>query len=339
MTNRVVFRVAALIACLIATTFVAPAASAVALPGGKANWVAAIGGLQSGSAHTNWVRLGYYQFSTDGSVVHNWWNWYQPDQPPRVGTGVDFECSTTTDVPAECEVLTASGFTGAPMGGFEGTFGVSGTTLTVSWTHDRDGNPLSKTLVETWDMAAVDTELHRADGGPTGFSNYSATHGFAYGSNYSFGYSSRASMAELAGEYGSTVYGFNSWFWNRDQVANVPSALGPLGGWQPCDNGLCLGRAQQSSACNCTSSTDVFFYLAEHDGGRRNSIWMWCECLALDRGETCYTGNSHIRPLLQVVDDGGDFRGWVGVEPFSNSSSPGDFYNEYWVIFELTDAV
>ncbi|HEX2132246.1 MAG TPA: hypothetical protein VHH15_11855 [Actinophytocola sp.] len=48
-------------------------------------------------------------------------------------------------------------------------------------------------------------------------------------------------------------------------------------------------------------------------------------------------GNSHIRPLLQVIDDG-DFRGWVGVEPFANASSPGDFHNEYWIVFELTDA-
>jgi hypothetical protein len=81
------------------------------------------------------------------------------------------------------------------------------------------------------------------------------------------------------------------------------------------------------------------YYFTEHDGGRRNTMRLWCECLADGRGETCYTGNSHIRPLLQVIDDGGDFRGWVGVEPFSNASSPGDFYNEYWAVSEFTDVV
>lgn len=330
-----------LVATLVATGLAAPA-SAVALPGGKANWVATVGGLKAGTSYTNWVRLGYYQFSTDGTATHNWWNWYQPDRPPRIGTGVHFDCSTSTDIPAECEVLTGAGFTGPPMGGFTGTFSVSGSTLTVSWTRDRNGNPLSKTLVENWTMSTVDAQLHRAAGGPTGFSNYSATHGFAYGSNYSFDYTSRAPMSEIAGTHGDTVYGFNSWLWNRDQLNNVPSELGPFSDWEPCDSGLCMGRVLHNSRCDCGASfpnRDGYYYLAEHGGGRRNSIWLWCACLADGRGETCYTGNSHIRPLLQVIDDGGDFRGWVGVEPFTNASSPGDYYNEYWIVFEMTDAV
>lgn len=72
----------------------------------------------------------------------------------------------------------------------------------------------------------------------------------------------------------------------------------------------------------------------------RNSIWLWCGCLAVGRDETCYTGNSHIRPLLQVIDDGGDFRGWVGVEPFANqSTTPPDYADNYWIVFEFTDSV
>jgi hypothetical protein len=318
-------------------------ASAASLPGGKANWVVSVGGLTSGTAYTNWVRLGYYQFSTDGTVVHNWWHWSQPEQPRRVGTGAVYECSTNTDVPPECDVLTGEGFTGPPEGGFSGTYSVSGSRLTVSWTHDRNGNRLSRTLVENWTIGAVDAQLQRASGGPSGFSNYSATHGFAYGSNASFDMSSRASMAELkstGAQNGGVNY--NSWQWNRNQVANVPSGFSSLATWSLCDSGRCLGYTEHNTHCDCGASApsrDGQYYLAEHDGGRRNTIWLWCGCLADGRNETCYTGNSHIRPLLQVIDDGGDFRGWVGVEPFSNASSPGDFYNEYWIVFEFTDSI
>lgn len=319
-----------------------PPARAAALPGGKANWVAAVGGLTSGTAYRNWVRLGYYQFAPDGTVVHNWWHWSQRDQPPRVRTGVDFECSTSTDVPPECDVLTGEGFTGPPEGGFTGTFSVSGSALTVSWTHDRDGSPLSRPLVEYWDVAAVDAELTRATGNSADFSDYSATHGFAYGSDATFDRTTRAAMAEIrdAGTQGDTTT-YNAWAWNRGQVANPHSGFGPYSTWQLCDSGRCLGHVQHDSNCDCgpsASSRDRHYYFAEHDDGRRNTMWLWCECLADARGETCYTGNSHIRPLLQVIDDGGDFRGWVGVEPFANASSPGDFHNEYWIAFELTDA-
>lgn len=322
----------------------APPAQAVSLPGGKANWVASVGGLTDGTAYQNWVRLGYYQFSTSGTVVHNWWHWSQPDRPTRVGSGVRFECSTSTDIPPECEVLTGEGFTGSPEGGFTGTFSVSGSALTVNWTHDRSGSPLSRTLTERWTIGAVDAELQRAAGGPTGFSNYSATHGFAYGSNASLDFTSRASMAELkaSGAQDGGV-NYNSWEWNKNEVDNVRSPFSSLSIWSMCDSGQCLGYREHGTHCNCGAnapSRDGQYYLAEHDGGRRNSIWLWCGCLADGRGETCYTGNSHIRPLLQVIDDGGDFRGWVGVEPFANhSTEPPDYFNNYWIVFEFTDSV
>lgn len=327
---------------LMSLVTVGSASSAVALPGGKANWTVAVGGLTNGTAHKNWVRLGYYRFNTNGTVAHDWWNWSQPERPRRVGTGVVYNCTTSTDVPPDCNILTGAGFTTAPPGGFTGTFSVSGAKMTVSWTHDRAGNKLTKTLVENWTTGAVDAELHRASGGPTGFSNYSATHGFAYGSNYAIDSASRASMAEIRGTGAQDGnLGFNSWGWNRSQVTNGRSGFTPLTGWRLCDSGKCLGYVQPNSNCVCAGepSRDRHYYFAEHGTGRVNSMWLWCECLADARDETCYTGNSHPRPLLQVIDDGGDFRGWVGVEPFTNASAPGDYYNEYWAVFEFTDAV
>ncbi|MFI6104263.1 hypothetical protein [Streptomyces sp. NPDC051310] len=34
----------------------------------------------------------------------------------------------------------------------------------------------------------------------------------------------------------------------------------------------------------------------------------------MKRSEKCCTGNSHVKPMLQVIDDSGTFRGGVGVE-------------------------
>lgn len=43
------------------------------------------------------------------------------------------------------------------------------------------------------------------------------------------------------------------------------------------------------------------------------------------RGETCYTGDSHARPMLQVIDDAGSFHGWVGVEMSRGNDLGGDY--------------
>src|SRR5262245_56502885 len=83
---------------------VTPARAATALPGGKANWVVAVGGLNLASAnnYADWVRLGYYTFATDGTVVTNYWTWNLTEQPVRVDS-VTADCSG--DVP-DCAVKT-----------------------------------------------------------------------------------------------------------------------------------------------------------------------------------------------------------------------------------------
>lgn len=55
---------------------------------------------------------------------------------------------------------------------------------------------------------------------------------------------------------------------------------------------------------------------------RRDTLWHWFTANADGRGEYCYTGNSHVKPLLQIVDSDGVFHGWVGVEASINQTSP-----------------
>jgi hypothetical protein len=52
------------------------------------------------------------------------------------------------------------------------------------------------------------------------------------------------------------------------------------------------------------------------------------------RGEHCYTGNSHVKPMLQIIDNAGGFHGWVAVEASLNQTSPSQGtwkrHNELW---------
>nr|SBP00030.1 hypothetical protein BN4615_P9546 [Nonomuraea gerenzanensis] len=56
----------------------------------------------------------------------------------------------------------------------------------------------------------------------------------------------------------------------------------------------------------------------------RDTHWHCCSCLAKD--SQCYKGNSHVYPLLQIIDDKARWRGWVGVEasfhPYDGQADP-----------------
>ncbi|MFC4909505.1 hypothetical protein [Actinomadura gamaensis] len=69
---------------------------------------------------------------------------------------------------------------------------------------------------------------------------------------------------------------------------------------------------------------------------RRDTLWHWHTDLADARNETCYTGNSHVKPMIQVVDDNGAFRGWVGVEVSLNETTPAGAYDDDIGVFRIT---
>ncbi|MFC7714255.1 hypothetical protein [Nonomuraea recticatena] len=111
---RAVPPIAAVLTFLLACT-IAPwpaAASTAALPGGKATYVVSQGHLK-GASNQNWVRLGSYRFSADGTVTAALYLWWQRHPEPRQGTGTTPDSGCTTKAggsasrPRTCEVLTA----------------------------------------------------------------------------------------------------------------------------------------------------------------------------------------------------------------------------------------
>ncbi|MFF1484788.1 hypothetical protein ACIGZH_04375 [Streptomyces sp. NPDC058319] len=363
--------VIALLTALIGTAGAARAAAA--LPGGKANWVVSVGymDLASKSNYRNWVRLGYYAFQPDGTVVTNYWSWNQRDQPVRANA-LTADCGG--EVPT-CPVRTVEGFTGDPTGGFRGTFGrTSDGRLAVTWTATASGAALAQPLTEYWNLTTglADGKAARITS-PTfygaygndvtvpaagAFSSYTANFGVGYGSNASLSRTSRATMSRLVQDarYGAEPY--RGAFVVAKASSSDPATRqgivgreGTGGGWtfgaaadpwRLCGGDPCMGWVQHNTSCAAADGdTARVRYIGEVGGGRRNTEEYWCRTLA--QGQPCYAYNSHPRPLLQVIDDSGEFQGWVGVEAFTHVATrtgqpDGNWIAGYWGIFDMVSA-
>lgn len=331
---------------------VAPSpALAVSLPGGRANYVVGLGHLDADS-RTNWVRLGTYEFTADGRVTARLWLWSQANPTARVGTGTspDSSCSTLAGVSTSkvrtCEVRTAGGFTAAPAETRTGTFttftvdvgGAATEVVNIRWA-------VSRAWSEEWyvrpsaDLARFDFKY-----------NTRATHGYGYGSDAAL--STRRAMSSVRSFPGTLKQDLVSW--SHDNVGTSSGQTFQHTRFSTCDTVTwCLTYLQPSSANACQASggcpnygggtdygdSSIQYYvvkLSSHD--RRDTLWHWCTCLAREQGTFCYTGNSHVKPMLQVIDDAGNFRGWVGVEASFYPYSGGDPRSRDMIsVFRISD--
>lgn len=304
-------------------------ATAAAMPGGKTNFVVALGSFTAGSARDNWVRLGDYQFSTSGTVQARTYLWWQRNPVGREGTGAtpDGSCSTKAlatgqPVVRECQVLTASGFMSGPTETRTGTYTVTGEVLRITWN-------IGQTWSEQWTItSSPDNKLARLDFK----SNTLATAGYAYGSNASL--STGRPMATVKTFTGTLKHDYRGWAHDKLEGSTSAGGAFDLAKFRTCATMTwCLTYLQPQSpnACKATGGCDgtgggspindsslqnYVVRVSSHD--RRDTHWHWCTCLTRNKNgtdrETCYSGNSHVKPMLQILDDDAGFRGWVGVE-------------------------
>jgi len=321
-----------------------PATAAGALPGGRANFVVSTGSLTTGST-SNWFRLGTYTFDAATSkVAASMYVWEQTKPTQRVGIKVtpDSSCASAdpkaTKQVRPCEVMTAGGFTGAPNDTRQGTY-VIGTEdgkqiVTVTW---------SPTWTDKW---SVDTQQALAR--LNFVSSTRVNSGYGYGSNAAL--TDRRAMSSVQAHSGVLRYAGKGW--TGGTASDVTSSF-DIGQFNTCTTVTwCLTYLQPSSTKVCQEGggcphygggtpanvSSLQYYLGRvNSADRRDALWHWCTCLAMERDEPCYTGNSHVKPLLQILDDSGTFRGWVGVEgSFStngvrNSDMLGVFAQADWV--------
>ncbi|SDM81051.1 hypothetical protein [Allokutzneria albata] len=288
---------AVVLAVLMSATTVLPAQAAPVM----SRFVVAIGGLNTASS-ANWVRLANYSLTASGTVSESHFHWSQKDRVKRSYTGV----TGKNCVARACQVQTANGFqAGSPPRKLSGKYTLNGSVLRVTW--DSAG-------WEEWTVsqpiAGKLTKLSfRA-------SSFKATHGYGYGSDAKW--DQRASMAKIAAaDHNAFEHQYHLWktdagkpyldqgsgspFWQRD--------------WKTCASSRCLGGK--------TPTTQYYLSTANATANdRRDTIWHWRTALADGRGEHCYTGNSHVKPLMQIIDSDGNFHGWVGVEASLNQTSP-----------------
>lgn len=278
-----------------------PAAAASAAPGGMSRFTVAIGGL-SAASRTNWVRLATYSFTASGQVTESHFHWTQRRRVNRTSTGV----RAANCVARDCVVRTANGFqaTSQPEH-LSGTYTVTGTTLRIEWA----GNGW-----EQWQVSQpISGKLAKLTylGG-----SFGATHGFGYGSNAAW--ASRASMAEIAAfDHDRLVHNYHLWKTNSGTPYLDEGSGNPcwVRDWDPCSGSRCLGAR--------TTATEYYLSTANTTStDRRDTIWHWRTALADNRGEYCYWGNSHVKPMLQIIDSDGGFHGWVAVEASINQSVP-----------------
>ncbi|MCA2227771.1 hypothetical protein [Nonomuraea aurantiaca] len=316
------------------------------LPGGKANYVVTLGRLRA-DVRDNWVRLGTYQFATDGTITARTYLWWQTAPAAREGTGTtpDLDsCSTVSGAVGHprarhCEVLTAGGFMDSPPESRTGTFNVAGDVLNITWN-------FAQAWSEQWYLRPnSDGTLVRLESKYNTF----ATHAYGYGSNAAL--STRRAMSTVQAFPGTLKQDLASW--TKENVTTSTGQVFTNTAYHTCTTTTwCLTYAQPSSASACqasggcpnygggtpTNDSSIQYYLAKvSSNDRRDTLWHWCTCLAREHGEFCYTGNSHVKPLLQILDDDGGFHGWVGAEASFYPLGSDPRYSDMLGVFRLTD--
>ncbi|UED84151.1 hypothetical protein [Streptomyces profundus] len=301
----------ATVALLLAGLLGAPAATAnpatAELPGGKERFAVAVGGLAAGST-TNWVRLGTYELAADGTVTEDHWHWTQRRRETRSSTGVEAAgCPTRS-----CVVRTAHGYqsTGAPQS-LSGSYTLDAGLLRITWDGGQGWEEWR--VAEAADGALATLDFER--------SSFGATHGFGYGSNAAW--SARASAATVAAaDHAAFDHDYFLWKVSAENTSpHIDTGSGSpfwMRDWSVCGSGRCL-------AGRTASATDYYVTPANTaTNHRRDTLWHWRTSLADGRGEHCYTGNSHVKPMIQIIDDEGTFHGWVGVEASLNQTVPSE---------------
>ncbi|WP_328842889.1 hypothetical protein [Streptomyces sp. NBC_00258] len=312
------------------------------LPGEKSNFVVSTGYLK-GASPRNWVRLGWYRFdAASGTVSASTYFWSQRNPAERVpsGTtpGADCAPGEKASPPGvrRCPVMTVKGFRDTATESRKGVYRLA--------TEPVNGKQ-ARTVWIKWEAATPWTEKWRVRS-ERGIARlefvYStkASSGFGYGSNAPF--SERRAMETVQNHERRIELEMDSWEHGK-------FTLGTTGKFEPQRFTVCDGRASycmtrlQPSSAKCrkgcakgTTNTSLQYYLTRvgvHD--RRDTYWHWCTCLAPKPTSTCYEGNSHVKPMLQVIDDSNAFRGWVGVE--ASFSTVGKRDDDMLGVFRMTD--
>jgi hypothetical protein len=184
------------------------------------------------------------------------------------------------------------------------------------------------------------------DGAATGRAGGTgATHGFAYGSSAPI--TRFVTLTQGAQDLRTRNFKEASWQFREGKGAVTPPQPDKTLGYRP---GMCRNRQDVAYQHSCNSGEGTTeSYLKEchprrraylkfivdpfpNRSSRENLFWGW-HADKDARWTGCYHGGSHSKPLLQIIDAAGNFRGYVGVEiqRSSKGHSDTDFEVFRWI--------
>ncbi len=285
--------------------------SATALPGGRPYYTVS---LMGGSFPNKWVRIAQYTFtagSGSSGTVYESFRYYTQNQSGDHTTNKVLTGFTTSGCNYNCNVRTCINFQpGSYWQNLTGTYyiDVNG-RLVITW---------SGGSVEAWTISSPKTYYKKLD---IYNSNYGVLHGYGFGSNTGFDTGATTATIKAAGDLTDTKYWANNYqAADEFQSYSTTSHYLPLSQYTQCNTDV-IKVTETGAAC---PTGDYKSYIAgdpaaEPYGHKRKNYRQF------QRGDVgCHEGYSdcirdsgtrgHIFLYLQVLDDSGVFRGFVGVE-------------------------
>lgn len=313
------------------------------LPQGKKNFSVTMGNFDN--IGRTWVRIINWTFNeTTGTVGGTSWTWFSD---VKAGKAIFNDHFCTLDGSSStCNVYAPAGWStqSTPIHqNWSGTYTYNSTTgrLDIDW-NTIDG--VSTPATEAWTVTLPETGLARIN---LITSNYTLTHGRGYGSNAAWTTFKTISQIVNAGlpSYTGNNAGKNIRANGSSTTGTVtiyPTQTSP-GLWAPAAfvlTGMTTpsspnpkttlhrydsGATGCSSPSSCTTTrTGSVAHFAVTGTNRQVAYDVWCACLPQASDWPCYNANMHPMALMQIIDDGGTLKGFVGVE---TQNPPESSYN------------
>lgn len=279
-----------------------------ALPGGRAYYVVS---LMGGTFPNKWVRLAQYTFTTAGTVTEEF-KYYTQGQSGdhysnKVVTGFNTSQATCDYT---CPVKTCIGFQpGQAWSTLSGTYYINSLgKLVIDW---------SGGYQEAWTLSSPKSYYTRLD---INTSNYGVAHGYGYGSNTGFNTGVTTATILATGDLTDVDYWSNNYQVDDAHTDYSDGSYLALGAFQQCVSSVIKLDEANQIACPIGHYK---LYLAgnpaaEPTGHKRKNYRQhqkgsvgcadggWNTCISPMGG--------HIILYLQVLDDAGIFRGFIGAE-------------------------
>jgi hypothetical protein len=278
----------------------------VELPGGRAYYTVS---LMGGTFPAKWVRVCQYTFTTAGTVTEQF-KFYTQNQAGSPSTTKVPSGFTTAGCNYTCTVKTCPTFVpGQAWSTLSGTYYINSLgKLVINWSGGSQ---------EAWTMSSPKTYYTKLD---INTSNYGVSHGFGFGSNTGFNVGATTATIKAGGTLYDTEYWANN-YQSTDAHQSYSTTIHylPLNQYIQCGPNV-IKVTEATTAC---PTGHYKSYIAGNpatelaDQKRKNYRQYQSGDVGCEDGgvNDCISpGGGHITLYLQVLDDAGVFRGFVGVE-------------------------